>query len=160
MAKPRPMTKQALLSAFGGESMAHMRYLFFAETAEREGLSNVARLFRAIAYAEQVHAGNHYNRLREFDEDVDIYAGTPIGPGNTSKNLSLAIRGEEFEVNEMYPAYIAIEESQGEKAGDCGWACPGNGTAEWSRPNLAMAVMPGNCRCPWSCPRVPDTPSQ
>ena len=116
MAKPRPMTKQALLSAFGGESMAHMRYLIFAERAEKEGFPNVARLFRAIAYAEQVHAGNHYNRLREFDEDADVYAGAPIGPGNTSKNLSLAIRGEEFEVEEMYPAYIAIAESQGDKA--------------------------------------------
>jgi len=116
MAKPRPMARQALLSAFAGESMAHMRYLVFAERADREGYPNVARLFRAVAYAEQVHAGNHYNRLREFDEDAEVYAGTPLGPGNASKNLSLAIRGEEFEVEEMYPAYIAVAEAQGDRA--------------------------------------------
>ena len=115
MAPPRPMTRDALMSAFGGESMAHMRYLIFAEIAEKEGYPNVARLFRAIAYAEQVHARNHYERLRDLNEDAKVVAGAPFGPGSTSKNLELAIRGEEFEVNEMYPAYIAIAESQGEK---------------------------------------------
>ena len=57
------MTRDALMSSFGGESMAHMRYLIFAEVAEREGYPNVARLFRAVAFAEQVHARNHYRRL-------------------------------------------------------------------------------------------------
>ena len=58
------MTQDALVSSYGGESMAHMRYLIFADIAEREGFKNVARLFRAIAFAEQVHARNHYQRLR------------------------------------------------------------------------------------------------
>lgn len=111
----RPMTKEALESAFGGESMAHMRYLYFAEVAEREGFKNVARLFRAIAYAEQVHASNHYRNLREYDDDAKVVAGTPIGPGNTVKNLKLAIRGEEFEVKEMYPIYLKTAEEQGER---------------------------------------------
>ncbi len=115
MAAPRPMTRDALMSAFGGESMAHMRYLIFAEIAEREGFKNVARLFRAIAFAEQVHARNHYERLRDLNVDAKVVAGGPFGPGSTSKNLEMAIRGEEFEVNEMYPAYIALAESQGEK---------------------------------------------
>ncbi len=113
---PRPMTKNALLSAFAGESMAHMRYLIFAEIAEKEGFPNVARLFRAVAYAEKVHASNHYRRLRDFNEDAHALADVPIGPGNTSKNLELAIRGEEFEVNEMYPAYLEIAKLQGDKA--------------------------------------------
>jgi rubrerythrin len=110
------MTKEALLSAFAGESMAHMRYLVFAEIAETEGFKNVARLFRAIAYAEEVHAKNHYNRLKGFDEDATITSGAPIGPGSTSKNLELAIRGEELEVNEMYPVYIEIAKFQGEQS--------------------------------------------
>ena len=110
----RPMTKDALASSFGGESMAHMRYLLFAEQAEKEGFKNVARLFQAIAYAEQVHANNHFNNLRELHADLKVVAGAPFGPGNTSKNLELAIMGEEFEVEEMYPAYIAIAEHQGE----------------------------------------------
>ncbi len=115
MAKPRPMTLDALASAFGGESMAHMRYLVFAEIAEREGYPNVARLFKAIAFAEKVHASNHYSRLRDLETDLKVVAGATFGPGNTSKNLKLAIMGEEFEVNEMYPAYIEIARLQGEK---------------------------------------------
>ncbi len=115
---PRPMTKDALMSAFGGESMAHMRYVIFAEIAEKEGFPNVARLFKAISYAERVHAENHYNRLGELDVDAKVVAGAPFGPGSTSKNLELAIRGEEFEVNEMYPAYIEVAKLQGERAAE------------------------------------------
>ena len=110
------MTADALRSAFGGESMAHMRYLVFADIAEREGFPSVARLFRAIAYAEQVHATNHFKILSEEKGDYKVVAGALFGPGNTSKNLELAIMGEEFEVNEMYPAYIEIAKSQGEQA--------------------------------------------
>ncbi len=99
------MTRQFLVNAFSGESMAHMRYLIFAEIAEKEGFTNVARLFRAIAHAELVHARNHYNNLKEYSEAFGATAGTPAGPGNTSKNLELAAMGEEYEVNEMHPVY-------------------------------------------------------
>ncbi|MEO0156186.1 MAG: ferritin family protein, partial [candidate division WOR-3 bacterium] len=50
----KKMTEKALLEAFAGESMAHMKYLIFSEIAEKEGMPNIARLFKAIAYAEQV----------------------------------------------------------------------------------------------------------
>lgn len=116
--KPRAMTRDALMSAFGGESMAHLRYLVFADIAEKEGYPNVARLFRAIAYSEQVHASNHYKRLEDLNEDAKVVAGAPFGPGSTSKNLELAIRGEVFEVEEMYPAYIAIARHQKERGAE------------------------------------------
>lgn len=97
----RKMTEANLKDAFAGESQAHMRYLIFAEVAEEEKRPNLARLFRAIAYAEQVHATNH---LRE------------LGLVRTSPdNLQEAIGGETFEVGEMYPAYHAVAELQGEK---------------------------------------------
>ena len=95
------MTEGNLKAAFAGESQAHMRYLIFAEVAEREGKPNIARLFRAIAYAEQVHAANH---LRE----LGMVKGTP-------ENLAEAIAGETFEVEEMYPAYNKVAELQGEE---------------------------------------------
>ncbi len=114
----RPMTRDALLGAFAGESMAHMRYLIFADVAEREKFPNVARLFRAVAYAEFVHARNHYNNLRDYKEDFKVAAGTPAGPGNTSKNLELGIMGEEYEVNEMYPVYMEIAKFQGFKGAE------------------------------------------
>jgi uncharacterized linocin/CFP29 family protein len=83
--------------------MAHMRYLIFAEIAEKEGFTNVARLFRAIAHAELVHARSHYNNLKEYSEAFGATAGTPAGPGNTSKNLELAAMGArgEREVEEL-----------------------------------------------------------
>jgi len=70
-----------------------MRYLVFAEIAGKERFLNVARLFKAIAYSEQVHARNHFDKLRKYNEDVKITADAPIGHGNTSKNLEPAIRG-------------------------------------------------------------------
>ena len=95
-----PMTEENLKAAFAGESQAHMRYLAFADKAEKEGKANIARLFRAIAYAEQVHATNH---LRELG-----------GVTDTPGNLQEAINGETFEVEEMYPAYDAVAKLQNE----------------------------------------------
>lgn len=95
------MTSDNLKSAFAGESQAHMRYTLFAEKAEEEGLENIARLFRAIAFAERVHASNHLNALNGINRTVD--------------NLNVAIEGERFEVNEMYPAYRSVAELQDEK---------------------------------------------
>lgn len=97
----RRMTEDNLKNAFAGESQAHMRYMIFAEKAEEEGFKNVARLFRAIAYAEQVHAANHYSVLGMIR--------------STAENLQAAIDGEMYEVNEMYPAYNAVAKLQDEK---------------------------------------------
>ena len=98
----REMTASNLRSAFAGESQAHMRYLIFADKAEQEGFPNVARLFKAIAYAEQVHATSHFKVLKDL--------------GQTADNLGAAIGGETYEVEEMYPAFVAVAELQGEKA--------------------------------------------
>ena len=97
----RKMTEEALGNAFAGESMAHMKYLAFAEVAEKEGYPNVAKLFTAIAYAEQVHATNHARNLGYLKKTVD--------------NLMAGMDGENFEIDEMYPAYDAIAKLQGEK---------------------------------------------
>jgi rubrerythrin len=97
----RDMTRTDLSAAFAGESQAHMKYKAFADVAEKEKLPNVARLFRAASYAEQMHATNHLRALG--------------GIGKTSENLAAAFAGETFEINEMYPAYMAVAELQGEK---------------------------------------------
>lgn len=97
----RKMTEKSLGEAFAGESMAHMKYLAFADVAEREGFPQVAKLFRAIAYAEQVHATNHAKNLGYL--------------GKTNENLQAGIDGENFEITEMYPAYDAIARLQEEK---------------------------------------------
>ncbi|MEM2637719.1 MAG: rubrerythrin family protein [Candidatus Korarchaeota archaeon] len=115
MSEVRPMVIEALLSAYAGESMAQSRYRAFEEVAEKEGFPNVARLFRAIAYAEQVHARNHLNVMKNLMCDSKACGGAPIGLGNTSQNLSLAIKGEEFEVKEMYPSYVNVAKFHGDK---------------------------------------------
>jgi rubrerythrin len=109
------MTEQNLINAFGGESMAHMRYSHFADKAEREKLPNVARLFRAIAYAEFIHAGDHYRELRHLNDGYVANSMGAFGPGDTLKNLGLAIAGESFEIEQMYPAYIEVAQFQNEK---------------------------------------------
>jgi rubrerythrin len=95
------MTKTNLKEAFAGESQAYTKYTIFADKAEREGYPEVARLFRAIAYAERVHAANH---LRELG-----------GIGDTVTNLDAAFGGENYETTEMYPAFEAVAKAQGEK---------------------------------------------
>lgn len=109
-----PMTVTNLQSAYAGESQAHMRYLIWADKAEKDGFPNVARLFRAISWAEQIHATGHFTVMREVVGAATTTAGAGFGLGPTAQNLAGAIEGEEFEVAEMYPAYKAVAELQGE----------------------------------------------
>jgi rubrerythrin len=97
----KEMTRENLEAAFAGESQAHMKYMAFAAKAEQEGKPSIARLFTAIAYAEQIHALNHLKELG--------------GVGSTVDNLGAAIGGENFEVDEMYAAYLGVADLQGEK---------------------------------------------
>ena len=101
MTVKRKMTQKFLEDAFAGESIAHMKYLIFAEHAEREGYPNVAKLFRAIAHAEFVHAKNHFIALGKL--------------GKTPENLQVGIDGETYEVEEMYPVFKKAAEFQDEK---------------------------------------------
>jgi rubrerythrin len=110
------MTAEFLRSAYGGESMAHMRYIKWGQAAEKEGFPNVARLFSAISHAELVHANNHFTVLRKESGAHSVTSGAGFGLGSTSENLAGAIEGEEFEINEMYPAYLETAKLQGEKA--------------------------------------------
>ncbi|MBD3195315.1 MAG: Rubrerythrin-2 [Candidatus Lokiarchaeota archaeon] len=110
----KDMTQQNLVNAFGGESMAHMRYRHFAYTAEREGFTNVARLFRAIAHAEFIHAGDHYRELKHLEEGIVANSMGAFAIGDTLKNIGLGIAGETFEINEMYPVYIQTAKFQKE----------------------------------------------
>ncbi|HHW21075.1 rubrerythrin family protein [Thermodesulfovibrio thiophilus] len=100
----REMTKRFLYDAFAGESMAHMKYTIFAEEAEKKGLSKLANLFRAIAYAEYIHARNHYKELGLLKD--------------MSNNVQQCIDGENFEIEEMYPVYNNTAQLQNEKGAE------------------------------------------
>ena len=88
-----------LKEAFSGESQANRRYLAFAKKAEEEGLKSVAKLFRAAAYAETVHALNHLGIIGEVKSSVE--------------NLETAVSGETFEFDKMYPEFIEAANAEG-----------------------------------------------
>jgi rubrerythrin len=92
-------TEKNLNDAFAGESQACHKYLAFAERAEQEGLPQVARLFRAAARAETVHALAHLRAMNVIK--------------STAENLKEAIRGEAFECKEMYPEYVRTAMDEG-----------------------------------------------
>ncbi len=92
---------QNLKEAFAGESQANRRYLAFAEKAEQEGYPQVARLFRAAAAAETVHAHNHLKAMKAIKATAD--------------NLKEAIAGETAEFREMYPGMIAAAQAEGHR---------------------------------------------
>ncbi len=88
-----------LKAAFAGESQANRKYTAFARKADQEGYAQVARLFRAAAHAETVHALNHFRELGEIK--------------GTAENLQAAIAGENYEVVAMYPEFIQDAETEG-----------------------------------------------
>jgi rubrerythrin len=96
-------TDENLKTAFSGESQANRRYTFFAEKAEKEGYPQIARLFRAVAEAETIHARNHFNAMDAV--------------GSTRDNLTAASMGENHEFTRMYPPFIdTADEEQNERA--------------------------------------------
>lgn len=95
-------TEENLKEAFAGESQANRSYIAFAEKAEQEGYSQVARLFRAAAEAETVHALNH----------LQVMGGIK----STLENLRSATDGEAAEFREMYPDFIEQAEKDGDEA--------------------------------------------
>ena len=94
-------TEKNLQETFAGESQANRRYLFFAEKAEEEGHPQIARLFRAAAEAETVHAHNHFNAMD--------------GVGSTRDNLLAGVVGEHYEFTRMYPPFIEQAEVENNK---------------------------------------------
>ena len=94
-------TKKNLENAFSGESQANRRYLAFAKKAEEEGYSQAAKLFKAAAEAETVHALNHLQITGNIN--------------STAENLKTAISGETFEFTNMYPEYIATANEEENK---------------------------------------------
>jgi rubrerythrin len=94
-------TEDFLLEAFAGESQANRKYTAFAAQADKEGFAQAAKLFRAAAEAEAVHAANHLRALKAIK--------------SSKENLREAIAGETHEFKEMYPEMIAAAKVEGAK---------------------------------------------
>lgn len=93
-------TEKNLMDAFAGESQANRKYLAFAKQADKEGLPQVAKLFRAAAEAETIHAHAHLRNAGKI--------------GDTTANLKAAIEGETYEFTKMYPEMIADAKEEGQ----------------------------------------------
>ncbi|MEI6226277.1 MAG: rubrerythrin family protein [Deltaproteobacteria bacterium] len=97
-----PTTQENLAVAFAGESQANRKYLAFAQAAEKEGFGQIARLFRAAADAETIHAHAHLRNMG--------------GVGTTLENLKAAVAGETYEYTEMYPPMVEQAKAEGHRA--------------------------------------------
>jgi len=94
-------TLENLMAAFAGESQANRKYLAYAKIAEKDGFTQIARVFRAAAAAETVHAHNHFR--------VAGHVKTTI------ENLKDAINGEHYEFTSMYPEFLKDAIAEGDK---------------------------------------------
>ncbi len=95
-------TYQNLMAAFAGESQANRKYTAYAKKAEKEGKLNAAKLFRAAADAETIHALKHFEVAGKI--------------GSTAENLKDGVTGETYEYKEMYPDFVKEAEAEGNKA--------------------------------------------
>ncbi len=100
-------THDDLQAAFAGESQANRRYLAFAQKADQDGFPQVAKLFRAAADAETIHAHSH---LRALD-----------GIKSTAENLDAAVEGERYEYQEMYPGFLETAQQEENKRAQVGF---------------------------------------
>jgi rubrerythrin len=91
-------SNENLQAAFAGESQASRKYLYFSEKADKDGQTQIARLFRAASEAETVHARNHLRAL--------------AGIKTTEENLEAAIAGEHEEFTAMYPGFIQTAQDE------------------------------------------------
>lgn len=99
-----PKTEKNLKEAFAGESQANRKYLAFAKQAEKDGYPQVARLFRAAAEAETIHAHSHLRAMGAI--------------GATKDNLKAAVEGETYEFESMYPGMIEVAKEEGNKSAE------------------------------------------
>ncbi len=95
-----------LLAAFEGESNANAKYTAFAAKADEEGFHGAASLFRAAARAEHIHAQNHARVIKQLGGEAHCEIH-PVGVKSTLENLKVALAGETYEIDTMYPDFLA-----------------------------------------------------
>jgi rubrerythrin len=100
-------TLDNLQAAFNGESNAHAGYLAFAQQADKEGFGKAASLFRAAAKAEEIHARNHADVIKKMGGTPEAKIEVPV-VASTKENLGAAIKGETYERDVMYPAFLKV----------------------------------------------------
>ncbi len=111
-AEASAQTIKNLNAAFQGESNASNRYKVFAEKAEKDGYPEVAKMFRATSESEAIHRDNHKKAILKLGGKVDAFELEAVTPGTTAENIKAAIKGETYEVDKMYPEFLALAEKE------------------------------------------------
>jgi len=106
IATENQITVKNLLAAFEGESNAHARYTAFAGKADADGLHGAASLCRGAARAEQIHAANHARVIKQLGGEAKCEIH-PVEIKTTLENLKAALSGEQYEIDTMYPGFLA-----------------------------------------------------
>jgi rubrerythrin len=101
-----------LKAAYNGESTASAKYAQFAAKAAEEGFDTIAKMFLATSKAEAVHADNHKKVLEKLGEKVEAPSIGTFEVKTTAENLADAINGESYEVETMYPGFMAVADSE------------------------------------------------
>jgi rubrerythrin len=101
-----------LNAAYRGESNANHRYTAFAQKADVDGYAQVAKLFRAAAAAEAVHRDTHKATILKLGGAVENFSLEAVTPASTAENLQAAIKGEGYERDSMYPAFLKTAKAE------------------------------------------------
>ena len=149
IAAENAITIQNLLAAFEGESNAHAKYTAFAGKADADGVHGAASLFRAAGRAEQIHAANHAQVIKQLGGEAkcEIHA---VEVKSTLENLKAALSGEQYEVDVMYPGFL--KEAEERKNGAAIRTFTGAMEAEKTHARLygeAVALLVGGKRDSW-----------
>ena len=112
-AETAPKSIENLKAAFTGETHASQRYARFAEKADAEGEKEAARLFRAAAKAETIHAAKHRKTIEALGGTAPEVAADDTAVKTTAENLKAAIEGENHERRTMYPGFIKVAKEEG-----------------------------------------------
>lgn len=143
-----------LQAAFNGESNAHAKYLAFAQKADEEGYPSVASLFRAAARAEQVHADTHASVIKTMGGVPKADVKLPEIK-STKDNLEAAVKGETYERDVMYPEFIAVARTEGNKDALKAFNYAKTAEAEHAKMYSAdvkdLATLKGKSQVYWVC---------
>lgn len=112
-----PDTESNLITGYTAENQAHRRYLRYADRAKKKGYTNISRLFKAVAFSENIHAGNHYKNIQNKNA-IRVVSEADAGGRTVSEVIQRAVEGENYEVNEMYPAFMEEAKAQNEYAAE------------------------------------------
>lgn len=112
-----PVTESNLITAYAAENKAHKRYLKYADRAEEKGYTNICRLFKAVAFAEKIHAGNHYKNIQK-KSDTHTVSEVLTESSSVSEDLQNSIEGENYKIDEMYPELMDEARMQNEYAAE------------------------------------------